>query len=113
MRTVVALAGAAVVALALALQAQPLPPDLIIVNARLYTGVTTAPWAEAVSIRGERIVEAGTSTMLRKQAGAATRVIDAGGRLVIPGINDAHTHPGAEPAYTSIGGPPAFEQDPG
>ena len=113
MRTIAGLASVALVSLAVALHAQATPPDIVIVNARVYTGIAAGPWTEAVAIRGERIVETGTSTLIRKQAGAATRVIDAGGRLVIPGINDAHTHPGAEPPYTPLGGPPAFEQDPG
>ena len=106
--------GIAVLAVctALALHAQPAPPDLVIVNARVYTGVTDAPWAEAIAIRADRIVTVGTSDSVRKQAGSATRVIDAGGRLVVPGINDAHAHTGAMPAHTPLGGAPAFEQDP-
>ena len=112
MRIVPGLATVALVGLALAVNAQSTSPDLVIVNARVYTGVTATPWAEALSIRADRILEVGASEAIRKQAGAATRVIDAGGRLVIPGINDAHTHPGAEPDYTPLGGPPAFEQDP-
>ncbi len=102
----------ALCAMALALHAQPAPADIVIVNARIFTGVNDAPWAEAIAIRADRIVDVGTSDAVRKQAGSATRVIDAGGRLVVPGINDAHAHPGAAPAYTPLGGPPAFEQDP-
>lgn len=97
---------------ATALRAQPAPADLVIVNARVFTGVAGTPWAEAVAIRGDRIVEVGTSDAISKLAGAAARVVDAAERLVIPGINDAHTHPGAAPDYTPLGGPPAFEQDP-
>jgi predicted amidohydrolase YtcJ len=107
--SLIALAASAAV---LALQAQVAPADLVILNARVFTGVTAAPWAEALSVRGERIVAVGASTAIREQAGAAARVIDAGGRLVIPGINDAHAHPGAAPPYTPLEGPPAFEQDP-
>src|SRR5687768_18493532 len=100
MKIVPGLASVGLLCLAVAVNAHSTSPDLVIVNARVYTGVTATPWAEAVSIRGDRILEVGTSESIRKQAGAATRVIDAAGRLVIPGINDAHTHPGAEPDYT-------------
>lgn len=107
--TVMAMAGACAV---LTLQAQPLPADILIINARVFTGVVAAPWAEAVAIRGERIEAVGTSAALRPQTGDGTRVIDAAGRLVIPGINDAHAHPTVHPPYTRLEGPPAFESDP-
>lgn len=84
--------------------------DLAIVNARVYTGVTARPWAEAISIRSNRIAAVGTTAEI---AGAgAARTIDAGGRLLIPGFNDAHTHPSAMPAVTRLEGPPAVERDP-
>ena len=112
MKTAAGIVTLALGALALALHAQPAPADIVIVNARVFTGVTDAPWAEAISIRADRIVEVGTSDAVRKQAGSATRVIDAGGRLVVPGINDAHTHPGAGQPTRRSAGRPAFEQDP-
>ena len=84
--------------------------DLAIVNARVYTGTAAQPWAEAISIRANRIDGVGTSAAI-KTAGAA-RVIDAGGRLLIPGINDAHAHPGAAPETTRLEGPSAIEHDP-
>ncbi|MBA3639888.1 MAG: amidohydrolase [Acidobacteriota bacterium] len=112
MKTGLRLAVTVTFGVGLVLHAQPAPPDLVIVNARVYTGLPNAPWAEALSIRGERILEVGTSDVIRKQAGAVTRIIDAGGKLVIPGINDAHAHVGGGPEYTALEGPPAFEQDP-
>lgn len=112
MKAVKAFAAVALFVTALALQAQPATPDIVILNARVYTGVTAAPWAEAVSIRADRILEVGPSAAIRKQAGASTRVIDAGDRLVIPGINDAHIHAGGAPPHTPLEGPSAFEQDP-
>src|ERR1019366_5644641 len=77
--------------------APPTPPDLIVFNARIYTGVASQPWAEALAIRGDRIDAVGTTAAVRSKAGAATHLIDAGGKLVIPGIKDAHDHPGAAP----------------
>jgi predicted amidohydrolase YtcJ len=87
-------------------------PSLVILNARIFTGTPTAPWAEAVSIVGERIGAVGTTVALRTAAGPATRVIDAAGRVVIPGINDAHVHIGATPAGIKLEGSSAIEHDP-
>jgi predicted amidohydrolase YtcJ len=77
--------------------AAPQAPDLVIVNARVFTGVDSQPWAEAIAVAGERISHVGTTADIRARAGATTRVVDAEGRLVIPGINDAHVHIGAWP----------------
>lgn len=70
------------------------PPDLIIYNARIITD-QKAP-AQALAIRGDRISTVGRTADVRKLAGKATRAIDAGGRVLVPGFNDAHAHPGAE-----------------
>lgn len=68
------------------------PADLILTGARIFTGDDARPWAEAVAIRGETIAAVGADAEVRALAGAATRVVDLGGKLVIPGINDAHLH---------------------
>ena len=98
--------------LAFALAAGQTAPqaELAIVNARVYTGDPAQPWAEAVSIRTHRIEAVGTTAAI-KAAGAA-RTIDAGGRLLIPGLNDAHAHLSAMPELTRLEGPPAVEHDP-
>ncbi|HEU4647451.1 MAG TPA: amidohydrolase [Gemmatimonadales bacterium] len=72
-------------------------PDLILVNGKVYTADSLHPWVEALAIRGERIVGAGSNAAVRALAGARTRIVDLGGRTVIPGINDAHDHVGAAP----------------
>ena len=92
---VIAFAVIAFPALALV---QPPAPTLAIVNARVFTGVSAAPWAEALTVVGDRIGAVGTTAALRQLAGSSTRVIDAEGRVVIPGINDAHVHAGADAA---------------
>ena len=103
----------ALVVLAAAAWMQPVAgPELAIVNARVFTGDASRPWAEAVAVKANRIVVVGTTAEARAAASATTRVIDAGGRLLIPGINDAHVHPGATPPATSLEGPPAMEHDP-
>jgi predicted amidohydrolase YtcJ len=106
------LVASAALALALAYAAQPASaPDIVILNARVYTGDAARPWAEAVSIRANKIAAVGTTAEI-KAAGNAARTIDAGGRLLIPGFNDAHAHPGAMPEATALEGPPAVEHDP-
>lgn len=66
--------------------------DTLVVNGRIATLDPKNPNAEAIAIRGERIVEVGNPGELEKYRGPNTRVIDAGRRIVIPGLNDAHTH---------------------
>jgi predicted amidohydrolase YtcJ len=103
----------ATIALAFAGLAQaPAAPDIVIVNARVFCGDVAAPWAEAVSITGARITRVGSTQEIRATATGKTHVIDANGRLLIPGINDAHAHPGASPDAVELEGPPAVEHDP-
>jgi predicted amidohydrolase YtcJ len=99
------------IAFTLASAAQPVSsPDIAIVNARVYTGDAVRPWAEAVSLTGNRIAAVGTTVEIKTTG--AKRTIDAAGRLLIPGFNDAHVHPGAMPEATRLEGPPAVERDP-
>jgi predicted amidohydrolase YtcJ len=72
-------------------------PDIVLLNGRIFTADAAAPRAEAIAIVDTRIAACGTSEDLRHLAGRSTRIIDLGGRTVIPGINDAHTHVGARP----------------
>jgi predicted amidohydrolase YtcJ len=67
------------------------PVTLAVVNARVWTGDSTRPWAEALAVRGDRIAMVGSSAAVRKVASTA-RVIDAGGQMVVPGFIDAHVH---------------------
>jgi len=67
-------------------------PDLVIHNARVFTADPANECAEAVLIRGERIAVVGSNDDILAAAGANARLIDAEGRLVIPGLNDAHAH---------------------
>ncbi|HEX6559978.1 MAG TPA: amidohydrolase [Longimicrobiales bacterium] len=66
--------------------------DLIITNARVYTADDAHPRAQAVAVRGDRIIFAGSAQEANVLRGAATKVIDAAGRTVIPGMIDAHGH---------------------
>lgn len=64
-------------------------PDLVIVNARVFTNDAAQPWAEAVAVKGQRVVAVGGRAEVSVAAGPHTRVIDAGGRVLVPGFNDA------------------------
>jgi imidazolonepropionase-like amidohydrolase len=64
-------------------------PDLVIRHAKVFTNDAARPWAEAVAIKGERVVAVGGDAAIGALAGASTRVIDAGGRVLVPGFNDA------------------------
>jgi predicted amidohydrolase YtcJ len=66
--------------------------DLLLTGGRVWTGDASAPWAEAVAVRGERIAAVGTTAAVAALRGAATRVVELGGRLVVPGFNDSHIH---------------------
>ncbi|OFW04684.1 MAG: hypothetical protein A3H96_09755 [Acidobacteria bacterium RIFCSPLOWO2_02_FULL_67_36] len=70
----------------------PCTPDVVIVNAKVHTVDPQKRSAEAVAICGETIARVGSTAEVKRLAGPSTRVIDAGGRLVVPGFNDAHVH---------------------
>jgi predicted amidohydrolase YtcJ len=68
------------------------PADLVVLNGKVVTVDARASVAQAVAIRDGRIVAVGSTASVRRFQGSATRVIDAGGRTVIPGLIDTHVH---------------------
>jgi hypothetical protein len=70
------------------------PADTVLSGARVYTVNPSQPWAQAVAIRDGRIVYVGEDAGAQAWIGLRTRRHDLGGRLVLPGLVDAHTHPG-------------------
>jgi predicted amidohydrolase YtcJ len=68
------------------------PADLIITNARIYTVNPLQKWAEAIAVRGDKIVAVGERKQVEALRGPATKVIDAGQRLLLPGFTDCHVH---------------------
>lgn len=78
--------------------------DLVILNAKVLTLDTKNPTAQAVAVKGEYILEVGNSQKIEKYIEeGSTEVIDAGGRLLIPGFNDAHAHFGpVNPDYVEL-----------
>src|SRR5947207_217919 len=81
---------------------QPPSADVLLLNGRLFTADPSRPYAEALAIRGDRIVALGTSASIESFAGPRTTRIDVGGRAVIPGINDAHYHLRVEPPALAL-----------
>ena len=72
--------------------------DLLLVNADVVTVDETRPHAEAVAIRGNRILAVGTSAEMQRHRGEDTDLIDLQGQVVMPGFIEGHGH------YTSFGG---------
>jgi predicted amidohydrolase YtcJ len=68
-----------------------MPANVILHNARIATNCVPS-FVEAVAMEGDKFVAAGTSDEILRQRGPATRVIDVGGRTVIPGLYDSHLH---------------------
>ncbi|MBI1951737.1 MAG: amidohydrolase [Acidobacteria bacterium] len=92
-RRAVAAAGIGAALLAACTGAPPAPPaDLILVGGRVFTVEAERPWAEAVAVRGDRIVKVGTEAEVRALLGPNTREYDVTGSVILPGINDSHTH---------------------
>jgi predicted amidohydrolase YtcJ len=76
-----------------AVSAQPSAPvDLIVHNAVIYTVNPAQPQAKAIAVRGDRIVLVGDDAAALALKGPSTRVVDAGGKTVVPGLHDAHGH---------------------
>ncbi|MEU8778919.1 amidohydrolase [Streptomyces sp. NPDC048606] len=66
--------------------------DLLVRNAKVYTGDPARPEAGAVAVRDGRVLALGDDHDLAGLVGPGTRVVDALGRRVVPGLNDAHLH---------------------
>jgi len=68
------------------------PADSVFLNGRIYTVDKENAWSEAVAVRDDRFVFVGTSQQAREFVGASTTVTDLEGKMVMPGIHDAHIH---------------------
>ena len=68
------------------------PPNLIVHNGKIATVDDKFTLVEAIAVRGERIVAVGKNADLLKLAGPATKLLDVGGKTVIPGLCDSHVH---------------------
>ena len=68
------------------------PAEIIVIHGRVYTENPKQPWAQAVAIHGAKIVAVGNDAAIEKMRGMGTKVINAGGKLVLPGFTDCHIH---------------------
>ena len=69
-------------------------PQIVLVNANIFTADPARPRAQALAIEDGRIAAVGDNAEIRQRVGPSTRVIDVGGRLVTPGLVEAHVHIG-------------------
>ena len=65
---------------------------ILFVNGHIYTSNPKQPWAQAAAIRDGRILAVGSNEALQGYRGEKTEVIDLGGRMMLPGMIDDHTH---------------------
>nr|WP_241093812.1 amidohydrolase [Xanthomonas sp.] len=73
--------------------------DLIVYNAKIYTGTKNQPEASALAVKAGRIYSVGLDADILGLKSDKTQLIDAGQKRLIPGINDAHTHVFNERSY--------------
>ncbi len=71
-----------------------LQADIILINGKIITVDPVGSIERAVAVRDGRILRVGTNAQVRRLKGADTRVVDLGGKTVIPGLIDSHMHPG-------------------
>jgi len=72
--------------------AEKIPADLILINGKIVTMDQSIPQAEALAVKGDRIVKVGSTKEINAYVNAATKVIDLQGRLAVPGFIDSHAH---------------------
>jgi len=75
-----------------AAELKPIPADTIIIHARIYTEAPTQPWAQALALANGKVAAVGTEADIADWKSRKTRIIDAGGRVVLPGFTDSHIH---------------------
>jgi len=81
-----------VLSIASVLSAAAQAPETVLVNGKIVTLDARSSVQEALAIRDGKIAALGRSVDVRKLAGPATRIVDLGGRTVIPGLIDSHLH---------------------
>lgn len=73
-------------------QNQPPSKADLVIRGKIFTGLESKPFVEALAISGEKILATGTLKEIKKYTGEKTRIIDLKDGLAIPGLIDAHTH---------------------
>jgi predicted amidohydrolase YtcJ len=83
------------------------PADEVLKNGKVYTANPSQPWAQAVAIRGGKIVAVADDAAMTSWIGATTRVVDLKGGMLMPGLIDSHVHPlagGRQMTLADLGG---------
>jgi predicted amidohydrolase YtcJ len=73
--------------------AAPVPAELVLTHGAVYTLDGARSWAEAVGVSGGRIVFVGTAAAAKPWIGPQTKVVDLGGKMLLPAFHDSHVHP--------------------
>jgi predicted amidohydrolase YtcJ len=89
----VVVAGAVLLAVPAVATAEDPSADLVLLHGKIHTEDAKRSVAQGLAVRGHTIVAVGTDQEIGARIGPRTRTIDLGGRVVLPGIIDAHTHP--------------------
>ena len=90
------IAGIGVASLLLLASGALAAPQLVLINAKVFTADPALPYGQAVAIEDGRILAVDSNERVRALIGPKTRIIDVGGRLVTPGLIEAHVHLGNE-----------------
>lgn len=98
---VILVAAVGTVASGCAGEEKPAAADVVFSGGAVYTVDDARPWAEAVAVRGDRVVYVGDEAGLEPLVGRDTRRIDLGGGLLLPGFIDTHVHPISGGAYAT------------
>ncbi len=72
-----------------------MPADLVFVNGPIYTAGPARSFVRGLAVTGDRITAVGDESDIGSSVGPQTRVVDLAGRLLTPGFQDAHCHPGS------------------
>lgn len=88
------------------------PLDLLVAGAHVWTGDPGRPRASALGVRGGRVAFVGPAEEARLLAGAETDVVEAAGKLLVPGFIDAHSHVrlGSSPLAVDLGAAASLEE---
>ena len=78
--------------------------DTVYTDGKIYTVNEERPWAEAVAIKDGKFIKVGSADDVKALIGEDTEVVDLGGKFVLPGLVDTHTHPFETCAKHSLDG---------
>src|SRR3989441_3395627 len=92
MKSFASLLLAFITALSLTPQTNSNTADLVFKNGNIYTANERQPRAEAIAVKGDRIIFVGSNRDAQKYVGKTTRIIDLNGKTMLPGMTDAHHH---------------------